>query len=52
MNSLALINIKFMINCCLNSTFKIYKINEEVDDVEINFLVSENFKGEKRVNIT
>lgn len=32
LNSLALIDIAFMIECCLNSTFKIYNIKTEVND--------------------
>lgn len=52
LNSLALIDIEFMINCCLNSSFKIYKIRNEVDTREINKLINTHFSGEKRVNIT
>ena len=36
LSSLAIIDIEFMINCCLNSTFKMYQINTDVDDGEIN----------------
>ena len=41
-----------MINCCLNSSFKIYKIKEDVDDAEIQKLVNTHFNEEKRINIT
>ena len=52
LSSLAIIDIEFMINCCLNSTFKMYQINSEVDDLEINRLITTHFSSEKRVNIT
>jgi len=51
MNYLELINIEFMINSCLNSTFKIYKIKYEVDDGEINQLVNTHFSLEEEVAI-
>ena len=40
-----------MINSCLNSTFKIYKIKYEVDDGEINQLVNTHFSLEEEVAI-
>jgi len=52
LNSLALINIEFMISSCLKSTFKIHKIVSEFDDLKIREIIFENFKDEKRINIT
>ena len=31
MNQLEIINVEFMITACLNSTFKIYKVKDDID---------------------
>jgi hypothetical protein len=52
LNSLAPIDIEFMINSCINSTFKIFGVKQEVKVDDIVKFVSDHFPEHLRVNIT
>jgi len=52
LNSISITDLEFMINSCINSTFKIYTLPiSEVDNVEINNLVNTSFDLEKRITV-
>ena len=52
LNSLAPIDIEFMINSCISSTFKIFGVKQEVVVEDIVQFVAKNFAEHLRVNIT
>lgn len=45
LESLASIDIEFMIYCCISATFKIFSINSEINSDEISEFVSKIFNG-------
>lgn len=52
LNSLSLIDVEFMLNCCISSTFKIYGISTEVNQDELSKFVSDTFADDSRINIS
>eukprot|EP01017_Pseudomicrothorax_dubius_P050429 TRINITY_DN9553_c0_g1_i3.p1 TRINITY_DN9553_c0_g1~~TRINITY_DN9553_c0_g1_i3.p1 ORF type:complete len:176 (+),score=34.45 TRINITY_DN9553_c0_g1_i3:69-596(+) len=52
LNSLAAIDVEFMINSCVLSTYKIFSINSEIYDEELSAFVGDAFAEDARVNIT
>jgi hypothetical protein len=52
LNSLAPIDVEFMIYSCISSTFKIFGVKQEVKVDEISSFVEANFKPHLRFNIT
>lgn len=52
LNNLSFVDIEFMINSCLNSTFKIYNIKQDLNGEIINSFLKETFNEEDRVNIS
>ena len=52
LNSLSPIDIEFMINSCISSTFKIFGVKADIAVNEIVTFVQNTFPEHKRVNIT
>ena len=52
LNSLSIVDIEFMLNCCVASTFRICKSMAEVNQDEISKFVNQNLQKENRVNIS
>ena len=52
LNNLSFVEIEFMINSCLNSTFKLYNIKQDLNGDIINAFLKESFNEEDRVNIS
>jgi len=51
MSCLEIMNIEFLLNSCLKSTFKIFTIQEEVNTREISLLVNTHFNSDGQLNI-
>lgn len=49
---MSLIDVEFMLNCCISSTFKIHNISTEVNQEELSKFVSDSFTDDARVNIS
>lgn len=52
LNSLAITDVKFMLSCCITSTYRIHKITTEHNEEELDRFVVDNFNDEARVNIS
>lgn len=52
LNSLSLIDVEFILNCCISSTFKIHNISTEVNQEELSKFVSDSFTDDARINIS
>lgn len=52
MNSLSLIDVEFLLNCSISSTFKICRISTEVNQEEISKFVCDSFTDDARINIS
>ncbi|EGR27898.1 hypothetical protein IMG5_187420 [Ichthyophthirius multifiliis] len=51
LDSLALVDIEFMIYCCISATYKIYSISQEIYAEEIAAFVNKNFSIDVRINV-
>ena len=52
LNSLSVVDLEFMLYSCLNSTFKIYGIKQELSEDAINAFLNESFIEDSRINIS
>ena len=52
LNSLSLIDLEFMINCCISATYKIFCINSDPEQEQILKFVSSNFTDDTRITIS
>ena len=52
LNSLSLIDLEFMINCCISATYKIFCINSDPEQEQILKFVSSNFTDDTRIKIS
>lgn len=52
LNSLSMIDVEFMLNCCISSTYKIHSITTELNEEELAKFVKDNFEDDSRINIS
>lgn len=52
LNSLSVIDVEFMLNCCISSTYKLHSISTELSQEDLKKFVSDNFKDDSRINIS
>ena len=52
LNSLSLIDVEYMLTCCIASTFKIHSISTEVNQEELSKFVTDSFTDDARINIS
>lgn len=52
LNNLSFVEIEFLLNSCLKSTFKLYNIKQELSEDIIKAFLKESFNEEDRINIS